>query len=62
MLLLSVLIKYHYQVMFSTSYFESSLSTLSIKRVNATPLWDFLASDFGVVLKIIIIAELFIVL
>ena len=33
--------------------FKSSLSTISIKRVNAVPLWDFCASDFEVTLKIV---------
>ena len=47
--------------MFLAWYFKSSLSTISIKRVNATPLWDFCISDFEVALRIIIIAELFIV-
>ena len=49
-------------LMFSTSYFKSSLSTISIKRVNAMPLWDFLPSSFEVVLKIMTIAELFILM
>ena len=48
--------------MFSTSYFESSLFTIAIKRVNAMPLWDFLQNHFEVVLKIMTIAELFIVM
>ena len=43
--------------MFSTSYFESSLSTISMQRVNAMPL----RSSIDVVLKIMTIAELFIV-
>ena len=46
--------------MFSTSYFKSSLSTISMKSVNAMPLSDFLQSHFEVVLKIMTIAELFI--
>ena len=33
-------------LMFSTLYFKSSLSTISIKKVNAIPLWDFCTSDF----------------
>ena len=48
--------------MLSTSYFKSSLYIISIKRVNAMPLWDFLQSNFEVVLKIQTIAELFIVM
>ena len=35
---------------------------LSIERVNAIPLWDFYPNDFQRALKIIIIAELFIVM
>ena len=46
-------------IIFSTSYFISSLATISIKRVNAMPLWDFCVSHFEVVLKIIIMSELF---
>ena len=38
-------VEYHH-LMFSTSYFKSSLSTISIKRVNAMPLWDFFAVQF----------------
>ena len=49
-------------LMFSTSYFKSSLSTISIKSVNAMPLWNFSQSHFEVVLKIMTIAELFIVM
>ena len=48
-------------LMFSTSHFKGSLSTILIKSVNAMPLWDFLQSHFEVVFKIITIAELFIV-
>ena len=48
--------------MFSTSYFKKSLSTLSIKSVNAMPLLDFLQSHFEVVLKIMTIAKSFIVM
>ena len=48
-------------LMFSASSFKSSLSTISIKGVSTMPLWDFCASDFKVVLKIII-AEIFIVM
>ena len=48
---------YHH-LMFSTSYFKSSLFTISIKRVNAMPL----RSNIDVVLKIMTIAELFIVI
>ena len=47
----------------SPSHFQNSLSTtFSIMRVNEIPLWDFYTSDFQRVLKIIIIAELFIVM
>ena len=46
----------------SPSHFENSLSTFSIERVNEIPLWDFCASDFQRVLKIIIMAELFIIM
>ena len=52
---------YHH-LMFSTSYFKSSLSTTSSKNINAMPLWDFLPSSFEVVLKIMTIAELFIIM
>ena len=45
-------------LMFRPSYFKSSLSTISIKRVNAMPL----RSNIDVVLKIMTIAELFIVM
>ena len=48
--------------MLPPSHFRNSLSTFSIERVNLMPLWDFCASDFQRVLKIIIIAELFIVM
>ena len=48
-------------LMFSTSYFKGSLSTILIKSVNAMPLWDFLQSHFEVVFKIMTIAELLIV-
>ena len=51
-----------HHLMFSASYFKSSLSTISIKRVNAMPLWDFLQINFRMVLKIMTIAELFIVM
>ena len=43
-------------------YFQNSLSTFSTERVNGIPLWDFYPSDFQRTLKIIIIAELFIVM
>ena len=49
-------------LLLSPSHFQNSLSTFSIERVNGIPLWDFCASDFQRVLKIIIIAELFIVM
>ena len=48
--------------MFLASNFQNSLSTFSIKRVNAMPLWDFCVSNSEVALKIIIVAELFIVM
>ena len=44
----------------SPSHFQNSLFSFSIERVNEIPLWDFCASDFQRVLKII--AELFIVM
>ena len=41
--------------MFPTLYFKSSLSTISIKNVNAMPFWHFCTSDFQVaILKMII--------
>ena len=46
----------------SPYHFRNSLSTFSIERVNEIPLWNFCTSDFQRVLKIIIIAELFIVM
>ena len=49
-------------LLLSPSHFQNSLSTFSIERVNGIPLWDFCASDFQRALKIIIIAELFIVM
>ena len=49
-------------LMFSAFYFKGSLSTISIKSVNAMPLWNFLQDHFEVVLKIMTIAELFIVM
>ena len=45
-----------------TISFTNSLSTFSIERVSGIPLWDFCASNFQRALKIIIIAELFIVM
>ena len=50
------------QLPLSPSHFQNSLSMFSIERVNEIPLWDFCESDFQRVLKIIIIAELFIVM
>ena len=38
------------------------MNPISIKKVNAMPLWDFLPSIFEVVLEIMIIAELFMVM
>ena len=49
-------------LLLSPSHFQNSLSTFSIERVNGIPLWDFYASDFQRALKIITIAELFIVM
>ena len=46
----------------SPSHFQNSLSTFSIERVGGIPLWDFYPSDFQRALKIIIAAELFIVM
>ena len=48
-------------LMLSPSYFQNSLFTPSIQRINGIPLWDFYASVSQRALKIIIIAELFIV-
>ena len=48
-------------LLLSPSHFQNSLSTFSIDRVNRIALWDFYPSDFQRGLKIIIIAELFIV-
>ena len=48
-------------LMFSTSYFKSSLSTISIKKDNVMHLWDFCTRDFEVaILKMIIRTPLFI--
>ena len=44
----------------SLSPFQNSLFSFSIERVNEIPFWDFCASDFQRVLKII--AELFIIM
>ena len=49
-------------LLLSTSHFQNCLSTFSIERVNGIPLLDLCASDFQRSLKIIIIAELFIVM
>ena len=49
-------------LLLSPYHFLNSLSTFSIERVNGTPLWDFYPSDFQRALKIIIIAELFIIM
>ena len=49
-------------LLLSPSHFQNSLSTFSIERVNGIPLWDFYASDFQRALKIIIIAESFVVM
>ena len=40
------------------SHFQNSLSMFSIERVNGIALWDFYWSDFQRALKIIITAEL----
>ena len=50
-----------HNLLLSPPHFQNSLSTFSIERVNGIPLWDFYPSDFQRALKIIIIAELFIV-
>ena len=47
-------------LLLSLSHFQNSLSTFSIERANGIPLWDFYPAIFRV-LKIIIIAELFII-
>ena len=49
-------------LLLSLSHFQTSLSTFSTERVNGIPLWDFHPSDFQRALRIIIIAELFIVM
>ena len=49
-------------LLLSPSHFQNSLSTFSIERVNGIPLWDIYLSDFQRTLKIIIIAELLIVM
>ena len=54
-------LSYTPNLLLSLFHFQNSLSTFSIERVNGIPLWDFYPSDFQRALKIIIIAELFIV-
>ena len=49
-------------LMLLTLYFKSSLSTISIKSVNAVPIWDFLRSHFEVVMRIMTIAKVFTVM
>ena len=49
-------------LLLSPSHFRNSLFMFSIERVNGIPLWDFYQSDFQGALKIIIIAETFIVM
>ena len=49
-------------LLLSPSHFQNSLSTFSIERVNGVPLWDICERNFQRALKIIIIAELFIVM
>ena len=49
-------------LMLSFSHFKNSLSTFSIERVSGMLLWDLYVSDFQRALKIIVIAELFIVM
>ena len=49
-------------LLLSPSHFQNSLSTFSVERVNGIPLWDFCTREFQRALKIIIIAELFIVM
>ena len=53
---------YHHLYRFHHLISKAPLSTFLIERVNEIPLWDFCASDFQRVLKIIIISELFIVM
>ena len=62
MLLLSMFINHIPPSYVSVSYFKGSLSAISINSVYAMPLWDFLQSHFEVVLKIMTIAELFIIM
>ena len=57
MLLLSIFMSHIQPSNVFYLYFKSSLSTISMKRVNAMPL----RSNIDVVLKIMTIAELFIV-
>ena len=49
-------------IMLSPEHFQNSLSTFSIERVNRIPLSDFCANEFQRALKMIFIAELFIVM
>ena len=53
-----------YHLLFSPSHFQNSLFTFSIERVHEIPIppWDFYPTDLQRALKIIIIAELFIVM
>ena len=48
--------------MFPALHFKGSSSKISIKGINPMPLWDFLQSHFEGVLKIMTIAELFVVM
>ena len=50
------------RLLLSPCHFQNSLSTFSTERVNGIPRWDFYRRDFQRALKIIIIAELFIVM
>ena len=49
-------------LLLSPCHFRNSLPTFSIEKINRIPLWDFYPSDFQRALKIVIIAELFIVM
>ena len=49
-------------LLLSPSHLQKSLSTFSIERVNGIPLWDFYARHFQRIVKVIITAELLIVM
>ena len=59
---LLMFICYTPHLMLSPSHFQNFLSTSSVGRVNGMRLWDFCASDSQRALKILIIAELSIVM